>query len=143
MSARGNKHGNKSKSLSVTDVLIKKILWDIKIRTWKGNEGLLRGDDPWTMCLKMNRSSSDKLREGHAMQRAYQVQRLRGMKQHGAFGTQDVLYIGNEGQNVVSNLCSHMKVGRYLGEEELLNRLKTWSDCGSMIGVECGGGTKG
>lgn len=44
-STRGNKHVNEYKSFSVTGLLINRILWDTRTRTWKGNEGLLRGDD--------------------------------------------------------------------------------------------------
>lgn len=63
-----SKHVNKYKSFTVTDFLINRILWDTKTRTWKGNEGFLRGDDSWAVCLKMSWSLSDKLRVGHVIE---------------------------------------------------------------------------
>lgn len=83
-------------------------MWDIKTGAWKGNKRLLRGDDFWAACVEVSRNSSDERKEGHAK---HEMQRLRGVKQHGTFGTGEVLCIGNDGQKIVHNLCSYIKVG--------------------------------
>lgn len=76
-----------SKVIECDRLLINRTLWDIKTRAWKDNKRLLRGDDPWAVCLEVSRSSSDEPEEGQAQPRDQQLWRFRGVKQHGAFGT--------------------------------------------------------
>lgn len=38
----------------------------------------------------------------------------------------------NEGQKVVSNLCSYMNVGIFFGDGDLLDGLEAWRTCGSI-----------
>lgn len=45
------------------DFIISRILWEIKIRKWKGNERIFRGDG-FGLCLKMSRSLVENLEKG-------------------------------------------------------------------------------
>lgn len=83
-------------------------MWDIKTGTWKGNKRLLRGDDFWAACLEVSRNSSDERKEGHAKHEVAEAPRCE-TAWHLWDG--ELLCIGNEGQKIVHNLCSYIKVG--------------------------------